>query len=329
MSSNDVLNQSSSADNPQTNSSGNSRHVCPKCESQKTVTSRPQGGDKWLMRLLPKSPYRCLRCYHRFWKAEPFFANTTRVWTWMILLLGLIFLLFTKLSPTENQALINDAEQPVQTSIVSLDSDNQQTTEQQVKSKVQPINAESDGDVNVAQNGFGESRVREVTQRDQPQTLSPEQLEQQIAVAKQQAEQAKRDNEARQRRLKKSLSSAEDELQSLLKLDISYEIDQWKRAWEAGDSERYLSFYSRSFIPANGVSNKVWQARRRKRVTPAKKVTLNLSDYQVTFSNKNTQSTVTFNQDYLSDNYSDMIRKRLVLRKEWQRWKIISETEVN
>jgi len=216
------------------------------------------------------------------------------------------------------------SQQQAVSSVVSLESEQTMQTNRSIAAQQ---NNNVVVDKAFTNSDVSDSRIHK--QKSLDQTLTASQLEQQILAAKRQAQQAKLNNAERQKRLKESLNTAEDELQSLLKLDISYELDQWKRAWEIGDSARYLSFYSKSFLPTNGVSHKVWQTQRQQRVTPSKKVSINMSDFDVSFSNKNTQSRVDFTQSYESDAYSDRVRKRLVLRKELQRWKIISEIEIN
>lgn len=305
----------------------NPKHICPKCDAQKTVSSRPQSGDKLVMRFLPKSPYRCLRCYHRFWKAEAFFASSSRVWTWTILLVALALFLFLQIKSNPRSA--PSAVSSIETTDRIQAANSIQTATDIV---VQPTDviSESEPESRFIENSFRENELRDNELNalsDKP--LTPEQLEHQIVIAKQQAELAKKSNEYRQKRLKKSLNSAESELQSLLKLDISYEIDQWKRAWEAGDSARYLSFYSDMFQPTGSLSVNAWREQRKRRVTRSKKVSLVMSDFEVDFEKNNTRSTVNFTQNYSSGNYSDTVRKQLVLLKESQRWKIIAENEIN
>lgn len=321
-----IVNKPSSRNNSKDSSEKDltPRHICPKCGATKVAHSRPQSGDKLAMLFLPKSPYRCLRCYHRFWKSEPFLTNSSRVWTWLLLLIGLAAFLFLQTKSNPRSTPVSAPGIEATNSVQAINSSQQ--------ALVQPSDALSKPE---AGNSFIENSFRENDRRESDlkslseKPLTPEELERQIVLAKQQAELAQKANEQRRQRLEKSLNSAESELQSLLKLDISYEIDQWKRAWEAGDSARYLSFYSNSFKPNEGLSLKAWSEQRKQRVVPSKKVRLEMSDFDVSFDQKNTRSTVNFTQLYSSGNYSDTVRKQLVLLKESQRWKIIAENEIN
>lgn len=66
--------------------------VCPKCDALKIVKSRSKGLDGLFMRFIPRRPYRCLRCYYRFWAAEAFMNDKRRLWSWTVVLVvsGLI-----------------------------------------------------------------------------------------------------------------------------------------------------------------------------------------------------------------------------------------------
>ncbi len=62
--------------------------VCPKCDALKIVKSRSKGFDGLFMRFIPRRPYRCLRCYYRFWAAEDFMSDRRRLWSWTIVVIA-------------------------------------------------------------------------------------------------------------------------------------------------------------------------------------------------------------------------------------------------
>jgi len=68
--------------------------VCPKCDALKIVKSRSKGFDGLIMRFLPRRPYRCLHCYHRFWAVEDFMRDKRRLLSWSIVLIICGLLIF-------------------------------------------------------------------------------------------------------------------------------------------------------------------------------------------------------------------------------------------
>lgn len=158
--------------------------------------------------------------------------------------------------------------------------------------------------------------------------LSSIQLEKQLAQARAEARQAKQQNEARKISLQETMQAEQAELESLLKIDIGYHLENWRKAWQAGDVARYLSFYSEDFIPRNELSRERWVELRRDRISPAKKIVLRLSNFKVEFIDNNAAAIVAFDQAYQAGSYQDVSRKKLLLLKERQEWKITSETEI-
>lgn len=119
-----------------------------------------------------------------------------------------------------------------------------------------------------------------------------------------------------------------EELQSLLKVDINYVIEQWRSAWQLGDSEQYLSQYSENFKPSGNLALQEWQQQRRLKVVPSAQVSIELSDFEVAFDESNLNSVVSFQQKYQSNDYSDSTRKELKLVKE-DKWRIVSERTID
>ena len=127
--------------------------------------------------------------------------------------------------------------------------------------------------------------------------------------------------------LPNDLDVDQDELRSLMKIDINYLIEQWRQAWQAGDSETYLSFYSSQFMPSGDLSYSSWLQERKRKVVPARQIELSLSNFDVVLDDNNQQSIVSFDQEYNSVTHSNKSRKQLTLIKESQ-WRIIAEAIV-
>lgn len=115
---------------------------------------------------------------------------------------------------------------------------------------------------------------------------------------------------------------------SLLKVDINYMIEQWQDAWQSGDAERYLSFYSETFTPSGDLSRVEWRSQRQTRVSPANPIALSLSNFEVVLEDDNQKAMVSFDQLYESSKHQEQSRKELVLVKD-EEWQIIAERELN
>jgi len=115
---------------------------------------------------------------------------------------------------------------------------------------------------------------------------------------------------------------------SLLKVDINYMIEQWQEAWQTGDTDRYLSFYSDQFSPSSGLTLAAWRQQRQERVSTDNPITLELSEFEVVLAEDNKKATVSFDQIYQSSDFQEQSRKELVLLKD-EEWRIVAERELN
>ena len=102
-------------------------------------------------------------------------------------------------------------------------------------------------------------------------------------------------------------------------------LDQWRADWESMDTDRYLSHYSRQFA-SSGHDYAGW-GRHKRQVNGSKswiKVALeNVSLFRS--PGKDEMLVVNFNQDYRSNNLSNVMRKRQYWIREDSRWRIVYE----
>lgn len=97
----------------------------------------------------------------------------------------------------------------------------------------------------------------------------------------------------------------------------------WLKAWEEGEVDTYLSFYSRSF-EAPSKSRQKWERERRFILGRNSRTTIQISDMEM---KQNDETIVmSFTQDFKSDRVSDIGRKELIWKNEGNSWKIIKET---
>jgi len=109
---------------------------------------------------------------------------------------------------------------------------------------------------------------------------------------------------------------------------LSRFLKDWKTAWEARDTAKYLSFYSRDFVSSDGKDYQKFKEYKY-RVNQSKKfIHLQIEQKSFLFSQKDGGhiAVVRMNQDYRSDNFKSYSRKILYLNERQGKWEIIGET---
>ena len=102
-------------------------------------------------------------------------------------------------------------------------------------------------------------------------------------------------------------------------------LDKWRTDWESRDTGRYLEHYGRSFA-SGGQDLEAW-GRHKRQVNSAKSwVKVGLSNVSV-FRNPGKEDlvVVTFDQDYRSNNLSNVMKKRQYWVRDGDRWRIVYE----
>jgi len=299
---------------------------CPKCAATKIARSRPQGLDNLSIRFLPRRPYRCMHCYHRFWYRESFTADKRRLWSWALLVVAIALVVALSLQTSSRPSSIASGFSTKQSSILD--------TRTSLPGKTNSITELGNS---------GEAKLSNVEKRDLMESMeflypptnnrspvSEAELKRQVVAAKQKEMVVQKISQQKQAVLSDQLRAQPAEIQSLLKTDISYRVEQWRSAWQSGNSKRYLDFYDASYLPAindsgKKISRKSWRQQRIARVVPEKQIQLNLSSFRVKFSDNNAQAVVSFNQEYRSNNYKDVSRKELTFTLRDEQWYIIAE----
>jgi len=110
--------------------------------------------------------------------------------------------------------------------------------------------------------------------------------------------------------------------------EIMAELEQWRKDWESLDADKYLSHYSSNFW-AKGHDLRSWSARKRFLSRSKTYQRIKLSDIALfAYPLKDSQQAtvvVRFRQQYESNNYHGDVHKRLYLRKDGLRWRILYE----
>lgn len=284
-----------------------SEKQCPHCGSTKVVKSKALGSDVLVVSLLPRRPFRCLNCYHRFWHYQAWFADTRRQMSFaLIIVLAVIASAWWWLQPvsTENDQA---SQAPKQARV-------QRTKLVEVSGFQPPLSANQYAEALVK---AGVSQTRIATGLADAQEKAQTQIEKSIASKL-----------AQQERTPAVLRAPSRETTLSLEQRVLRTLEQWRAAWERGDAERYLEFYSDQFEPQNGVSLNRWRELRRNRVTPVKNIQIELSNIVISPNPKTAEVEVTFMQNYRSENLKEISQKQLKLSKIANQWYIVRELEL-
>lgn len=297
--------------------------VCRRCDSHNIVGSRHRGIEGWVATILPMDVYRCVECYSRFWMSEPMFASGKRVAFWSSLLLLVVLGVFLRLQLTAQTSVLNRTAE----FIPQFDNSEQtfvanHVEEQDFDSFQTPVTAV------LSDSGIEESPSLNTLAHLQTVDSELESEPVELSELRPQSSSVENRQKSSVARLEKAVVNDTAALASLLKVDMNYRVERWRGAWESGLADYYLTFYSDTFKPENGLDYKLWVVQRNARVKPEKKIKIELSNFSVSFSEKLQKSTVIFDQHYRSANYSELSRKSLVWVKEEAGWRIVSETQL-
>jgi len=111
--------------------------------------------------------------------------------------------------------------------------------------------------------------------------------------------------------------------------DIMDQIANWERDWESLDTEAYLEHYSSSFR-SDGMSRDRF-ADHKRRVNQSKRyVRVEIDDLGIyRYPGEEAMVVVDFLQEYESNNFSSVVRKRQYWRREGVRWRIVLESSID
>jgi len=105
-------------------------------------------------------------------------------------------------------------------------------------------------------------------------------------------------------------------------------IDAWRKAWESGDTGKYLSYYSKDFINSEGMRFEAFR-RHKERVNRGKKfIRVNVDQMAIIMpqEREGQVAVVRFIQKYRSSNFEADSKKLFYLKKEQKGWTIFGES---
>ncbi len=114
-----------------------------------------------------------------------------------------------------------------------------------------------------------------------------------------------------------------------LRDEVQGAVEQWRKDWQSGDVERYLSHYDENFW-ADGHNKKSWHERKRRVAQGKQWQKIALSDislyaYPRDAGNGREMMVVNLTQKYDSNNYKSEMGKRLYLVKAKSGWRVLYE----
>ncbi|MHB8907750.1 MAG: L,D-transpeptidase family protein [Syntrophales bacterium] len=105
-------------------------------------------------------------------------------------------------------------------------------------------------------------------------------------------------------------------------------MDAWRKAWESGDTGRYLSYYSKDFINSEGMRFEAFK-RYKERVNSGKKfIRVNTAEMAIIMpqEREGQVAVVRFIQKYRSNNFDADSKKLFYLKKGQKGWAIFGES---
>ena len=105
---------------------------------------------------------------------------------------------------------------------------------------------------------------------------------------------------------------------------IQQALAGWTAAWSAKDFPLYRGYYAKSFTPEYGRAPEQWASERAIQLGKPGNITVGVSDLKVDTANPD-KAITEFRQAYTSENYSDVVPKRMEWVREGDRWKIQRE----
>ena len=107
--------------------------------------------------------------------------------------------------------------------------------------------------------------------------------------------------------------------------ELAERVNAWAAAWSAGTFDRYVGFYSPTFVPADGSSRADWVRQREVRVSSPARISVEVKNF---IFRRATQDVLVaeFEQHYRSDSYSDTTLKVLKWVRIGGKWLIERES---
>lgn len=115
-----------------------------------------------------------------------------------------------------------------------------------------------------------------------------------------------------------------EEMSAQLDAEFVAFVNGWAESWSQQDLPGYFSYYSDTFVPANGLLLAEWKQQRSERISRPNNIQV---DTKIRSAQKVSAdiAVIVFEQTYQSDVYRDRTLKRVGLVKSDSQWRIAAE----
>ena len=105
-------------------------------------------------------------------------------------------------------------------------------------------------------------------------------------------------------------------------------MDAWRKAWESGDTGKYLRYYSKDFINSDGMNFTAFRLHKERVNSGKKFIHVNVEQIAIVFPQEREGETavVRFVQKYRSNNFESNSKKLFYLKKGQEGWTIFGES---
>jgi hypothetical protein len=117
-----------------------------------------------------------------------------------------------------------------------------------------------------------------------------------------------------------STNTSTNDTKAMSRTAILTALKGWRDAWVNMKPEAYFEFYAKKYT-----SRDSWKAARKARLLGAQKISLELSDINIVMQDAK-HATSSFQQDYRSSSYKDVLQKTLHWEEFGGKWQIVNET---
>ena len=107
--------------------------------------------------------------------------------------------------------------------------------------------------------------------------------------------------------------------------EVESAVKAWAAAWSKKNMNAYLGAYGPGFKPPGGQSRAAWEAERRARILPRKRIEVDITDLSIRMDGPD-RAMARFRQDYRSDSLDVNSRKTLEMVRNGNRWLIVRES---
>ena len=295
------------------------KNKCSRCGSNNLLDSRARGMEPVFSALLPVDSFRCKDCLLRGMYRVNFFTNYWRVGFWFLVLAIFLLLLFDEFSSSRTK---HDMRSDLHNKAIELSSQRAQANG--TRARIAESSSAQPQELVATKSQIIDSTVVPVMSTE-TEAIADRSLSLVESASLENVEGDSAELDSAESKLSNNISQANADVEQRPEESVKHALNNWKSAWEASDVTLYLAAYSDEFEPNSNISYESWKARRSKIVGRQENRRISLKNIKTVFSKDGGRVLVDFNQTFESESYKDNVRKRIYLKKYFNRWLIVRE----